>query len=64
MSKSLSPRSRNVPGTPDSALSNVQLGLDVISIFASMLLAANLHARLRPIFPVLRGTPLFHEHAT
>ncbi|HEX7479653.1 MAG TPA: exopolysaccharide biosynthesis polyprenyl glycosylphosphotransferase, partial [Polyangiales bacterium] len=47
-----------------SALSNVQLGLDVISIFASMLLAANLHARLRPIFPVLRGTPLFHEHAT
>jgi exopolysaccharide biosynthesis polyprenyl glycosylphosphotransferase len=47
----------------ERAFGRLQLGLDVFAILASMLLAARLHALLRPFIPSLRAATNFHEHA-
>jgi exopolysaccharide biosynthesis polyprenyl glycosylphosphotransferase len=48
----------------ERALGNLQLGLDVVSILASLALAARLQLALRPFIPSLRDIPGFHEFAS
>ena len=45
----------------ERALGNLQLGLDVLTILASMVLAASLQLTLRPLIPSLRAVPHFAE---
>jgi exopolysaccharide biosynthesis polyprenyl glycosylphosphotransferase len=48
----------------ERALGNLQLGLDVVTILASMALAARFQLELRPYISSLRGVPQFHDYAT
>jgi exopolysaccharide biosynthesis polyprenyl glycosylphosphotransferase len=48
----------------ERALGNLQLGIDVIIILASMALAAHLQVALRSLIPSLRSVPKFRDYAT
>jgi exopolysaccharide biosynthesis polyprenyl glycosylphosphotransferase len=51
------------PSSAERTFGRLQLGLDVIAILTSMVLAARLHTLLRPYISSLRAPPNFHDHA-